>query len=865
MHEDLEPAATVDVRCSLSVAGFCSLVLKPCLRQTLLEAKIRDKLTRCKLCFGCFIVFAMASGAVASSGPVRDGGLTPTPTPVEPLGEGKAGQASRAVKPMTPHDVAAYRPAQDPSYDPTEGRAGASALPTALPSAGNDQIDNPLFEEQQQQDISSTAFDQGNDTSPIPFASNRQQEFHSSMYGSSMERQPSSSSFSESSLSSLQLSQQQPSEYGMSANPTFSSHSALGFQQQQTTAPSVAATSLASFYQGPFFPPKSSLTASQQLTDDKSAQPAAAEQAAAVSAPTLSSIPLLGSTAQQPELKTDNIAVSAEADFNSPNIQSHSSAQQHAPLNIPPPFSVSDDSVSASTAAAEPTSAVSVVSPRSTEFDDGPTFAGSPLYSPPDNDTQPFISEDPPFAQVVVPFSSELPKEHSYAATPIFQDNPVFSDIEQPPPAVPLMYPHQPLSGFDTNDNSFVEQVPEALSSSPIPSRFDMQRQQQQHMVSEAAPVEEPMVYDEAFDIPTGPDFMTDSPALASTPILSSSGSSQTVEYTTSASMPQPVASFQELLLAAHSPTLHSNPTFSDEPPLAEQPQAYPPMGRQTSITLSEPKLELPYSSTPIFGSQLQEPQLTAPPLQSTPPLDVSEELSTGDFPYSNQPIFGAVHERPAPTFMQSEPSFALPEDLAAAELEAELSNQPIFGKPGQQQQQQQQQQQEMHSPTQAATSLQSEPSLALPQPLTPAQETRTLSNQPILGEQQQQQQQQQQWQRQHCRGQNSSNKAAPLKPTFSSGCLAPPAHVGSHEEAPPPDPPWEPEPLSPPLPNRPPKVPPCCLEGLPLCLDGLTGSSSAMQKNKPKPTCQYPHTLTHPPRARSTDVAGSIGDSPRP
>ena len=101
------------------------------------------------------------------------------------------------------------------------------------------------------------------------------------------------------------------------------------------------------------------------------------------------------------------------------------------------------------------------------------------------------------------------------------------------------------------------------------------------------------------------------------------------------------------------------------------------------------------------------------------------------------------------------------------------------------------------------------------------------------------QEQQQQQQQQQHCRGQNSRHEgmSPAAMATFSSSFLAPPAHVGSHEEAPPADPPWDPDPVSPPLPNRPPKVPPCCLEGLPRCLDGLTGSSSAIQE-QPEPTC---------------------------
>ena len=49
---------------------------------------------------------------------------------------------------------------------------------------------------------------------------------------------------------------------------------------------------------------------------------------------------------------------------------------------------------------------------------------------------------------------------------------------------------------------------------------------------------------------------------------------------------------------------------------------------------------------------------------------------------------------------------------------------------------------------------------------------------------------------------------------TFSSGFLAPPAHEGSHAEAPLPDPP---EPLLPPPPQRPPnELPVPCLDGLP-------------------------------------------------
>ncbi|KAL0024099.1 hypothetical protein WJX79_006862 [Trebouxia sp. C0005] len=79
-------------------------------------------------------------GRYASGAP-----LTPTPTPVAPLGNGETRDVPTTGKGL----------GQDPVYDPTEGASGS-----ALPSAGNDQIDNPLFEEQQQPDISSTAYDQ---------------------------------------------------------------------------------------------------------------------------------------------------------------------------------------------------------------------------------------------------------------------------------------------------------------------------------------------------------------------------------------------------------------------------------------------------------------------------------------------------------------------------------------------------------------------------------------------------------------------------------------------------------------------------------------------------------------------------------
>lgn len=90
-----------------------------------------------------------------------------------------------------------------------------------------------------------------------------------------------------------------------------------------------------------------------------------------------------------------------------------------------------------------------------------------------------------------------------------------------------------------------------------------------------------------------------------------------------------------------------------------------------------------------------------------------------------------------------------------------------------------------------------------------------------------------------------SSKRTAALQAalsTFSSGFLAPPAHVGSHEEAAPaPEPACPPDPFSPPPPNRPPKVPACCLEGLPACLDGLTASSAEQQHSiTPKRVCTH-------------------------
>lgn len=700
-----------------------------------------------------------------SGGSATEGGLTPTPTPVALLGEGEAGQAPRPVQPMTTQEVAAYRPAQDPRYDPTEGRPRASALPSALPSAGNDQIDNPLFEEQQQSDISSTAFDQGNDTSSIPFASDRQREFHSSMYGSSLERLASSSSFSESSLSTLDPSPQPPSEYGTSANPAFSSQPVLGFQQQQQPAsaavvpPSVAATSLASFYQGPYFPRKSSLTASQQLAEDNSAHTTAA-QATPVSTPATpthawSSIPLLGgSSPQQPQRSPESLAESGEADSITVGVQSQPSTQfgyQQMPLIIPPPFSVSDESVSASTIHAgspKPALAVSVSSPHSTAFGDGPTFAGSPLFSPPDNQDLP--SESGSFAQRGESFTSELPRDPSYplgappaaASAPIFQDNPVFSELEERPPgqlsaaaplyhSLPVTHPHDSTAEWPSQS---------ALQSSPMLSRSEASQQQ--------ALLSDELVVSEASDKAA---FVIGSPSLSSTPILGYSGPSQSLEYTSSPLVPEPATSRQEpTLVASHSPMLHSSPVFSEDPIFAEtqlQPHeaaAGAPLVSESSMTLTEPgaaERDLGYSSTPILSSKAAEAQASAAthtaaaavavPLHSEPSLALPPvEPQLG---YSSQPILGAQQQQqayhPAPV-LQSEPSLALlPEQSVSAEPVGELSSQPIFGE----------QQQQAHQPAFATVV---EPPLAVPEQLIAAEPKAMFSSQPIFGEARQWQQQ---------------------------------------------------------------------------------------------------------------------------
>lgn len=650
-----------------------------------------------------------------------------------PLGEGEASQGPRPVKAMTTQEVAAYRPAQDPRYDPTEGRSRASALP----SAGNDQIDNPLFEEQQQSEISSMAFDQGNDTPPVPFASNRQQEFYSSMYGSSLERRASSSSFSESSLSTLDPTPRQPSEYGMPANPTFSSHPVLGFQQPAAAAaaaPSVAAASLASFYKGPYFPRKSSLTASQQLAEDNSARPAAAEAPpVSLPSPPLSSSPLLGSsTADQPQLSPESV----DADSTAVDIQSQPStqlAQQHTTLNIPPPFSVSDESMSASTTEGEspkPTPAVSSCSPRSAAFDDGPTFAGSPLYSPPDNEEPPFTLEGAPTAQGGVPFSSDLQREPSYAlaavAGPTFHDNPVFSEVEPQPQAspAPVLYNSPPVSH---TDERVAQEAPNAFQSTPMLGRLDSaEPTQQQPTLSDESMVSK------AFDITEGPALISHSSPLSNTPVLGSSPPLSTPLIS------EPVTSpFQEPLGASQGPTLHSNPIFAEEP-TPKQPQAFEaaadvPLTRESSVTLTEPdsaEYHPAYHSTPILGTEPAQPQgaataqTTALPLHSEPSLALPQQLAPGELEpgYSNQPILGAAQQQqvvqPSPAAgLQSEPSLALPEQATAVEPEAVFSSQPIFGEARHWQQQQQQ------------------ASVA-------AEEHQALSSQPIFGEALQQQQQ---------------------------------------------------------------------------------------------------------------------------
>ena len=699
---------------------------------------------------------------VFSGADYESGGLTPAPTPVAPLGQGETHQTPIPVKPMSTQEVAAYRPAQDPKYDPTEGRSSGAALPSALPSAGNDQIDNPLFEEQQHEDISGTEFDQGNDTSPTPFASGRQQEFYSSMYGSSMERQPSSS-VSESSLSTLEPTQQQASEYEMSAEPAFSRQPVPGSHQPQTTAPSVAAASLAAFYQGPFFPRKSSLTKSQQLADEVSAQPASVSGAPSAAATLFSDTPPLGTLPHQ--LQHQAVAVdmpqTAEADLAPAKIQLQTPAQQERqqrPINIPPPFSDSEGSASAHTPfaeAPEPIPSVLLSSNRSTVFGDGPTFAGSPIFSPSDVEDAPFTSEG---AHRGMPFSSELERDPSYAlasasavaTAPVFQHNPIFSEADEQPQLISAPSPLPQAAAVSITEGSLVDQSP-TFQNSPILGSSDIQ-QQQQVVAEHIFPSELPPTAAEAAPV-------TQIPHFADRPILNSSADPLASHTLTS----EPAVAFQGPLPSVESPTFHSNPIFSEEPTLAEQPQAFsaaaaPSLLRETSITLTEPETAqepIALTSAPILSTQpqLRQQQGYMPSpmdtsLQSEPSFALPEQITPPfDVAFSDQSILGRPLQQqqqqqqqtfaPAQTVtpMQSEPSLAFPEQLtptAAADLA--FSDQPICGRPVQQQQQ-------AFAPAQIDAPTQSQPSFALPAQITPAQADVAFSNQPIFGEPRQQRQ----------------------------------------------------------------------------------------------------------------------------
>ena len=707
--------------------------------------------------------YAPSSRRVCWAAAAESGGLTPTPTPVAPLEEGEVQPAPVPVKPMSTQEVAAYRPAQDPRYDPTEGRSSANALPRALPSSGNDQIDNPLYEQQQHQDISGTAFDQGNHISPVLCASNRQQEFYSSMYGSSMERQPSSA-FSDSSLSTLDPTQQQSSEYGMSANPAFSSQPLLGSQQQRTTAPSVAAASLPAFYQGPFVPRKSTLTRSQQLLEESIAESIASASASAPSsvsaAPALSSTHLLdsGSQMSSPPLAAQTNLAPAQIQIPTPAQQA-----QRRPLDIPPPFSDSEGSVSAQASLADapqPVPSVLLSSTRSTVFGDGPTFAGSPIFSPSDGKAESCTSEGTLSVEDTAPFSSEVHRQPAFtsaqppavATGPMFQDNPIFSDIDEQPQLEsahpPLQEaPHAHLVEQSFADDAFAEQ-PSAYQSSPIlaDSHLQQQQQQQQQQLQESDTLlaAEPILA-EGPSAAAAPVLAADSPRFTSRPILSSFEPAEpaaAATYTSPPFTPEPAVNFKEALPTAQSPTFHSNPIFSAEPTLGE-PQAYSAalMLREPSITLTEPELDqdgLGFSSTPILGTQTQTPQqqayvptqLATPRRAEPPPLSPAES----EVAFSSQPLLGAPAEPQVQsqisTPMQSEASLALPEQYTA-DSQVAFSDQPIFAEPLQQLQ--------TLPAAEAATPFQSQPSFALPQ--QPA----TFSDQPIFGAPRQQQQQQQQ------------------------------------------------------------------------------------------------------------------------
>ena len=635
----------------------------------------------------------LSGGRYASGAP-----LTPAPTPVAPLGDGETRDVPTAVKGL----------GQDPVYDPTEGASGS-----ALPSAGNDQIDNPLFEEQQQQDISSTAFDQGTafpNTSHVPFASPRQQEFYSTMYSSAASgiQRDSSSALSDTSLSSLDASEQhstaqhesplrnpQQSSFASMANPAFSDQPQLGTQQSPAASrqqpPSVAAASLGAFYQGPFFPRKTSLSLPTQQVESGPFSEAPTEGLSVTAepfvtpvsvsdAPAYSSRPMLGGSQQQDET---TLVSSAEAYAEEPA----SSAQQvefARPLTIPTHSDLHDDeqqyyaqSAAASPAAAEPYSqavqAQLLITEQCTLFADGPMFDGSPLASP----------VDVPAPQQA---SSTLPEPAALHSGPIFRDNPVFSDALEQEGSTPFT----------------VRQAPSVASpASPVAAA---------------------------------------SPGFSSRPILGA------FEQQADPPLPSVSAHQQPLLPQSQLPSFERSPAFASTPilgPHAQQPQQQQqtvPLIEtpQASVEFSEPVTgATAFSSQPVFGrsqQQVHQPIPDATPVQDELPPSLTQDRLDHAPAFSNQPIFGVSAQQQEQVYTPVEVAMPVQQQPALTAAPA-FSSKPLLGA-----YQQQEQQSLVDSPAQIATPMQEEPAVTLSEPVVTGQ----FSSTPIFGTQSQPQQQQQ-------------------------------------------------------------------------------------------------------------------------
>lgn len=637
-----------------------------------------------------------AGGRYASGAP-----LTPTPTPVAPLGDGETRNLSTAFKPL----------AQDPVYDPTEGASGS-----ALPSAGNDQIDNPLFEEQQQEDISGTEYDQGiaSHNPNIPFASPRQQEFYSTMYGSTasgIQRHPSSA-LSDTTLSSMDVSEQRSSQYespsrnpqqssfASMGNPAFSSQPLLGSQRSpvfdRQQAPSVAAAGLRSFYQGPFFPRKGSLPLPalppQQAESTQVPEPAPAQVSGSPTAPVslgegpaFSSTPLLAAAQTQSEAAPISTAAYTE-EVASPGASSEQQVQFARPLNIPAHPELTEDEqqyysepAAASPAAAEvfphPGARQSPVRPQRAAFADGPMFNGSPLSSP----TDVAVYRDNPVFSDEVEQQQMQPEQSAVGHTPAFSSGPILGSVEPEVtlPSVPLYQP--PAVAF--SEAVPVDHSP-ALANTPILGSSAHQQQPQQQVITPSlataalhkasVDLAEPVTGGQAFSsqpifgtteqqvytpTPVSPPVQQEPPAMM-TQIVVDQGPSFSSQPIFGGPVPQQeqvATSSQVAPLLLQDPVVNGGPAFSSRPLLGanqQQTQVYTPATVATSQLQTTVGTDAPaFSSRPLLGANQQQseaytPVTVATPMQQEPPLILTEGTVTSGKAFSSTPIFGTQQQR---------------------------------------------------------------------------------------------------------------------------------------------------------------------------------------------------------------------------